>query len=202
MIEFELFTNHHDRKVLNTKLEVGRHIYNTCLGEARKRIRAVLADKKYRSLVADKNVSGRMKRLKETERSYGYSEYQLHEWSAGCKHHFEGHLGINEVQKLATRAFKAMEKIHYRQARKVHFKSKEDDLSVENKSNATGLRLKDHHIVWGKLKLALKMKAGDEYAHLALMDQNQIRPHSQKKNPWQKALFRPACSRRLSSNET
>lgn len=170
VLELELRTSKSQFAMLNKKMRIAKQIYNACLGEARKRLRAVLADRDYRFLVVDKKAKNRSRRLKEIERAYGYSEYQLHKWSARCKHHFEGQLGINEVQKLSTRAFQAMEKIHYRKARRVRFKTAADDMSVENKSNSTGLRRKDNQIVWGKLKMGYILKPNDEYAHLALRD--------------------------------
>jgi len=169
-IEFELVTTAHDRKILNTKIKVAKAIYNACLGEALKRLRAVLADKEYHTLVFSKKVKGHRKRVKEIERQYSYSEFDLHAWSSKCKHHFEGHLGINEVQKLATRAFQAVEKLHYRQAKKVHFKRFFDDMSIENKSNNTGVRFKDGLVLWGELRLPIIVGERDAYAHAALMD--------------------------------
>ncbi|HED0876550.1 TPA: hypothetical protein R4M55_001798, partial [Campylobacter jejuni] len=86
-------------------------------------------------------------------------------------HHFEGHLGIDEAQKLASRAFKAMEKIHYRRAWKIRFKSKDDDMSLEGKSAKSTLKRKGDKIAFGKgFELAMKVKANDEYAHLSLLD--------------------------------
>jgi hypothetical protein len=169
-IEFELVTTAHDRKLLNTKIKVAKTIYNTCLGEALKRLRAVLADKEYHTLVFGEKVKGYRKRVREIERQHNYSEYDLHAWASKCKHHFEGHLGINEVQKLATRAFHAVEKLHYRQAKKVHFKRFFDDMSIENKSNNTGVRFKDGLVLWGELRLPIIVGERDAYAHAALMD--------------------------------
>ena len=121
-------------------------------------------------MLKQKVLTQRNSRLKEIERYYGYSEYDLHSWVNQVKYHFEGHLGINEVQKLATRAFKAVEKFHYGKAKKVYFKSFKDDMSVENKSNKTGLRIKDLKIIWGNLSIPFKVKKNDKYAQLALLD--------------------------------
>src|SRR3954447_822698 len=72
--------------------------------------------------------------------------------------------------------------MQYGKAKKVHFKAFGDDISVENKSNTTGLRYADGHILWGDkptkkhskprnwLCMPVGLKANDEYAHLALMD--------------------------------
>ena len=169
-VEFELITTFQDRYIINKKMKVAKSIYNACLNECLKRLKAVKADKEYHTLVKAESSKQRNIRLKEIERYYGYSEYDLHHWVNKIKYHFEGHLGINEVQKLATRAFKTVEKYHYGEAKKVFFKSFKDDISVENKSNKTGLRLKDLKIIWGNLSISFKVKKNDKYAQLALLD--------------------------------
>lgn len=169
-VEFELITTFQDRYIINKKMKVAKSIYNACLNECLKRLKAVKADKEYHTLVKAKSSKQRNIRLKEIERYYGYSEYDLHHWVNKIKYHFEGHLGINEVQKLATRAFKTVEKYHYGEAKKVFFKSFKDDISVENKSNKTGLRIKDLKIIWGNLSIPFKVKKNDKYAQLALLD--------------------------------
>ena len=169
-VEFELITTFQDRYIINKKMKVAKSIYNACLNECLKRLKAVKADKEYHTLVKTESSNQRNSRLKEIERYYGYSEYDLHSWVNQVKYHFEGHLGINEVQKLATRAFKAVEKFHYGKAKKGYFKSFKDDMSVENKSNKTGLRIKDLKIIWGNLSIPFKVKKNDKYAQLALLD--------------------------------
>lgn len=168
VLEFELLLNSHERAVLKKKLNVARQIYNACLGEILKRLHKVQADKEYRNLLSLEKSRERTQRLREIERSYGYSEYQLHAWSAQCKAHFSDHLGINEVQKLATRAWQAVEKLHYHKANKVIFKRKSELISVENKVNNTGLRWKGGVVIWGELNLCIRIKKNDFYAVDAL----------------------------------
>ena len=85
-------------------------------------------------------------------------------------------------QKLATRAFQTVEKLHFGKSKKVHFKHLNDDLSVENKSNKTGLRYIGGNIIWGDkptkknpkpknwLCMPISPKPSDEYAQIALLD--------------------------------
>src|SRR5690625_7704044 len=54
VLELEMKTTAYDRKVLGKKTRIGKNIYNSCLGEALKRLRAVLADKTYRMTVKTK----------------------------------------------------------------------------------------------------------------------------------------------------
>lgn len=168
VLELELSVNPHERAVLKKKLNIARSIYNACLGEALKRLHKVQADKEYRMLLKEDKSKERNTSLKHIERDYGYSEYELHAWVKECTKHFGGQIGSLEAQKLATRAFAAVEKLHYREANKVVFKKKDELISVENKSNNTGLRWKDGVVLWGELALCVRIKKNDTYAVKAL----------------------------------
>ncbi|MBP7129182.1 MAG: transposase [Trichococcus flocculiformis] len=170
VLELELQVNKRQRDFLEKKMRIAKAIYNTCLGEALKRLKAVRADKTYRELVAEKGGVDRVKALRGIELAYGYSEYQLHAFVVASKHHF-GSLGIDECQKLATRAFQAVEKINYGQADRVHFKSQLDNISIEGKSNNSTIKRKEGYITFGRGNVFdYLLKPNDVYAHLALMD--------------------------------
>ena len=196
VLELELILDQHERKQIKKKLNIGRQIYNACLGEALKRLHKIQNDKEYGILLDSlKTVDQEIDRLerqktskeqkaalsqskqrkkwirtelKNIEASCGYSEYQLHAWSSGCGHHFKGQLGSTEIQKLATRAFQAVEKLHYHKADQVHFKRNGDLISVENKSNKQGLRWKDGKVIWGDLNMDVRVRKKDDYAQKAL----------------------------------
>jgi hypothetical protein len=212
VLELEMKTTVYDRKILGKKTRIGKDIYNSCLGEALKRLKAVLADKTYRMTVkakqaistkyktakaqqANKRTAEEKEILREfkrltveihaIEQRYGYSEYQLHAFVALIQAKFTKNIGSFEAQRLATRAFNAVEKVHYHKAKKVNFKRWSDDFSIENKSNATGLRYKDGYILWGEqtrvskkilvsqpkkgaIKVQLIIKRKDRYARVAL----------------------------------
>ena len=173
VLELELLTTPQERKTLYKKLNIGRQVYNACLGEALKRLHKIQHDKAYGLLLQElKSVKQKLQTLEKLEKSpieqirelkrqktfiqselksielqYGYSDYQLHSWTTGCSKHFRGHIGSLEIQKLATRAFHAVEKLHYHTAKKVHFKCKGELISIENKSNKTGLRWMDGKVI-------------------------------------------------------
>ena len=48
VLELELQVNKRQRDFLEKKMRIAKAIYNTCLGEALKRLKAVRADKTYR----------------------------------------------------------------------------------------------------------------------------------------------------------
>jgi len=214
VLELEMRTTAYDRKILAKKMRIGKQVYNACLGEAQKRLKAVLADKTYRITVqtkrtlstnyhsakekqaknriaAEKELMATYERLTKElhtiEQSYGYSAYQLHTFVAPIQAKSAKNIGSLEAQKLATRAFDAVEKIHYHRAKNVHFKRWSDNFSIENKVNTTGLRYEDGFILWGKqtrvskknpiaqpekgtIKTSLIVKRNDRYAQLALCD--------------------------------
>ena len=105
VLELEMRTNALERKILDKKMRIRKQIYNAYLGEALKRLSAVLADKPYRFTVnakqaisakyhiakakkanqrtaEEKEIMRECKRqadeLHAIEQSYDYSEYQLH----------------------------------------------------------------------------------------------------------------------------
>ena len=164
VLELELCAGSHEQAVLRKKLNIARQIYNACLGEALKRLHKVQNDKGYQELLREPSSRERNRQLKEIELAYGYSEYQLHAWVVGPREYFHNAIGSLEAQKLATRAFQAVEKVHYRKAKRVNFVPNGELVSVENKSNTTGLRWKDGRVVWGEINLGVRFKKTDRYA--------------------------------------
>lgn len=181
-IEFALDLPVWQQARLEKRFKIARIVYNSCLGEALKRHKAVKSNKPYRSLLCEPQTKERDKQLEEIRLTFGFSEYGMHHFVKSVQQKFKENIGSLEAQKLATRAFEAVEKLHYGKAKRVHFKSFYDDISVENKSNSTGLRLVDGKIFWGNkptkktpkpknfLCMPISPKDQDEYAHLALMD--------------------------------
>lgn len=168
VLELELIVNSNEQALLAKKLNIARQIYNACLGEALKRLHKVQHDKRYRLLLEQAKSKERTTKLKAIEDAYGYTEYGLHDWITGPRDHFHGAVGSLEAQKLATRAFQAVEKLHYHQAKRVNFVPNGELISVENKSNTTGLRWKDGRVIWGNLNLGVRTKKNDHYAAEAL----------------------------------
>ncbi|KMJ56947.1 hypothetical protein AB685_18240, partial [Bacillus sp. LL01] len=181
-IEFPLHIPPWQQDRLEKKFKIAKTVYNSCLGEALKRHKGVKSDKEYRKFLKEPKSKERDSQLSDIRLNYGFSEYGIHNFVKSVQKKFKEHIGSFEAQKLATRAFQAVEKLHYRKSKKCHFKKTIDDISVENKSNKTGLRFVDGNILWGDkptknnprpknwLSMSVSPKRNDEYAHLALMD--------------------------------
>lgn len=163
VVQYELLTTNRDKKSLEKKFNSAKSIYNACLSECLKRLKRLRNNEEYSSLLKEKSSKERNRRLKEIELSLNYSEYDIHKYVKDIRKLYAKHIGSHEAQKLATRAFQTVEKLHYHIADKVNFKNRYSNMSVENKTNNTGLRIKDNIVLWNDLKLKIKEKRNDIY---------------------------------------
>lgn len=151
--ELRLQVNPHQQKVLDTRLERARQLYNTCLCESFKRLTLMRESKAYqKGLKLHKKGLKKesKKKFKEAKADSGFQEYRLHAALVSlCSRQWLGHhLDSLTAQKIATRAFRAVEEYAYHKRGKPRFRGKNRFSSVEGKNNASGLRWKDQHIVW------------------------------------------------------
>lgn len=156
--------------ILEKRFEIGRKIYNACLGELLKRHKKLQHDKQYRHLAQQPKSKERNNLLNELYRQYGINEYAMHDFVKPMQHHFKKHIDSHTAQKIATRAWIAMEKLIFGNAKKVSFKKYNDMDSLEGKTNSTGIRFKNKHLLWNGLSIPVIIHPNDIYAHLALQD--------------------------------
>ena len=125
VIELEARVTSADLHRIKKKQEICRFIYNACLGHVEKAWRGLQADPVRKSCLTelrrlnaiakptpqDKGCRIRVQqRLDKVAVQYGFTEFCLHEFAAKQKRHFHHAVGINEVQKIATRAWLTMQK--------------------------------------------------------------------------------------------
>jgi hypothetical protein len=165
-LKIEVYQEHQ----LSKRFEIARTIYNACLGELHKRYSSLRQSKRYSEVCKMDKGKQRNKRFSELNKEFGLVEYSLHDFVKPMQHQFKINIDAFTCQKIATRAFKAFEKLIYKQSKKVRFKRYGELESVEGKSNTTGIRYKDGQIIWNGLVLRTIIKKNDVYAHLALKD--------------------------------
>jgi transposase len=138
-------------------------MYNACLGEAWGRVRLIRQSKDFNRARSLKPSNPERKVLfKRARERYEFSEYALHSYSTKLRHSWIGnHIDSNTAQKLATRAYKAVEKVLFGKAKSVRFKGKNQMDSVEGKSNKTGIRWKGDSVEWSGLKLGALFTSND-----------------------------------------
>jgi hypothetical protein len=92
----------------------------------------------------------------EARKAYRYSDYDLQGYAtlvSNKSRWIAEKLDSNTQQTIATRAFKASEKVIFKRAKNVRYKVASRFKSVEGKTNKQGIRWKDNQLVWGKLRL-------------------------------------------------
>lgn len=159
ILELPLTVSAEQEAILLARLEAARQVYNACLEEALSRREALLHSRAYqtaRSTAA----------LTEAREAVGFREYDLHEYGKQFGKCWLGeHLDSLVVQKLASRAFDAVEKYHFGQRGRPRFKSRNQLDSVEGKTNTSGLRwLNDesgYALNWLGLRLDAIINADD-----------------------------------------
>ena len=175
--EVPLITSSFDLKVLSARFDAARQLYNACLSVAEFRRKSFQGSQEYAKAKAlpktikdkkgkEKSNPKRTFAFKLARQKYNYSEFELHAFAttaAKSSKFISSHLDSNTIQKIATRAFAASEKIVFGQARKVRFKSRfHSIISCEGKSKASGIRFKNEQLTWNtgydKLTLSIKVE--------------------------------------------
>jgi hypothetical protein len=144
LLELPLVVEEGQAKRLRAHLEAGRAFYNAMLSEGQKRLRRMRADPAWQTTraIPRSHKQERQAAFAALRQQYGFSEYALHAHArAACVSWLAEHLDAVLAQALATRAYRALNRVCLGQARRVRFKSRGRGLgSIENKRNDTGLR--------------------------------------------------------------
>lgn len=186
--EFEVKATSKDLAMLRSRLEAGRQLYNAILGEGLRRLARMREDPEFEiAKTLPRGITGpnatfqqrskakvRKNAFASLREKYGVREYDLHKHPSLAKDCWlRGHLDVNTQQKVATRAFKAVERWSLGQIGKPRFKRYGELKSLEGKSNTMGIRFRDDHIVWkgafGTLNLPLILRQEDEVQAQALL---------------------------------
>jgi hypothetical protein len=144
LLELPLQVTSGQAKRLRAHLEAARQFYNAILSEGQRRLRHMRTDPAWQTARAIPRIQKleRQRAFGALRQQYGFSEFALHEAAKGLNCTWiADHLDAVLAQTLATRAYRALNRVCLGQARRVRFKSRGRGLSsVENKRNNTGLR--------------------------------------------------------------
>jgi putative transposase len=152
--ELPLIVSPADEKPLLSCLEAARQVYNACLGESLKRLDLLRQSKVYRAAKRLPRGNSRQLAFRVANEAVAFREYDLHSWAKQFNHCWIGeHLDINTIQKLATRAFRAVQQYGFGKRGRPRFKGRNQMDSVEGKSNVSGIRWREPCVEWLGLKL-------------------------------------------------
>jgi len=159
-----------DERVLAVRFDVARQAYNACLAEGLRRLALLRQSRAYqeaRSLPKGQRGSeaakARSAAFRLADEQSGFREYDLHAWAAEhVAHEWLGkHLDINTVQKIATRAFRAVREYSVGKKGRPRFKGRNQLDSVEGKTNRAGIRWRGAAVEWKGLRLRAIIPEGD-----------------------------------------
>lgn len=170
VLTLKLKTEIWQEHILEKRFEIARKLYNACLRECLKRYKKLQHDKEYKQVIQQSASKEKNERLNERYRSYGVTEYAMHDFIKPMRYPFKKHIDSHTAQKIATRAWLAFEKLAFGNSNQVHFKKQNEMDSVEGKSNKTGIRFIDNQLLWNGLSIPVIVRENDIYAHIALQD--------------------------------
>jgi len=144
LLELPLVVEEGQASRLRAHLEAGRQFYNAVLSEGQRRLRRMKADPAWQVARAIPRTHKQERRaaFSALREQYGFSEYAFHDLAKELRVSWLAeHLDAVLAQTLATRAYRALNRVCVGKARRVRFKSRGRGLaSLENKRNDTGLR--------------------------------------------------------------
>src|SRR5215468_11125799 len=145
----------HEEHTLLARLEAARQVYNACLGEARKRVRLVRESKAFRAArTLSRDDPERTQLFRAARAHHAFSDYALQAYAQQFGHSWLGeHLDSHVLQKLATRAYGAANRLLLGRAKRVRFKGKAQLDSVEGKTHTSGCRWCGDRVEWKGLVL-------------------------------------------------
>src|SRR5262245_47049460 len=108
--EIPLIVSPADEQVLLMRLDCARMVYNACLGESLKRLAIRRASEAYQQACRTPQGNARSAAFRQANERAGFREYDLHAYAKRFGHAWLGeHLDSLTIQKLATRAFQAVQ---------------------------------------------------------------------------------------------
>jgi len=155
--EVPLRVTRRQERTLEARFEAGRQIYNALLGEAKKRLALVRQSIWYTKAKKSSNKKERQAHFAAARQAHGFSAYALEAFADKIRRTtwLGDHLDSHVAQKLADRAFEAVQKVAFGKARKVRFKGKRGLHSLEGKTNAACIRWREDRVLWNGLELPM-----------------------------------------------
>ncbi len=156
ILELPLRTTPVQESIILTRLEAGRQLYNACLDESLERLDLLRQSKDFQQIRQMPKGKARTKALNDLDKKFGFTRYDIHHYAVEIRHGWiKEHINVHIAEKLAARAFKAVQKKAFGKAKGVRFKGKNQFDTLEGQNNQTGLIFRqDIHILsWAGLEV-------------------------------------------------
>lgn len=176
IVQFPLRAEKYQEDILNKRFEIGRKIYNSLVTVSQKRYKEMIKTRKYRNLMSmltgnKKSDKPILKQIDQIRKEYGLTEYSLHADVKEMQKHFKRNVDSFTAQKIATTLWKSYDKLFYGNGKRVYYKKYGDMNSLEGKSNSTGIRLVDEHLIWNGLNIPVVIDWNNPYEYQAMQSE-------------------------------
>jgi len=165
ILELALVVSPTQEKALLVRLDCARQLYNACLEECLRRLKLKKESKQYQKARQLKG-NHRTTAFKALSESFEFREYDIHAFAATAKNqcHIKDHLDVNTCQKIATRAFKAVQQYSFgKKNGRPRFKGSGQFDSVEGKSNKQGIVWREDRVVWSGMEFPVRLDPKDKH---------------------------------------
>ena len=176
VVQFPLRTEKYQEDILNKRFEIGRKIYNSLVTVSQKRYKEMIKTKKYRNLMSmltgdKKSDKPIWKQIGQMRKEYGLTEYSLHADVKEMQKHFKKNIDSFTAQKIAPTLWKSYDKLFYGNGKRVYYKKYGDMNSLEGKSNYTGIRFVNEHLIWNGLNIPVVIDWNNPYEYQAMQSE-------------------------------
>ena len=111
------------------------------------------------------------KQINQMRKEYGLTEYLLHTDVKEMQKHFKKNIDSFTAQKIATTLWKSYDKLFYGNGKRIYYKKYGDMNSLEGKSNSTGIRFVDEHLIWNGLNIPVIIDWNNPYEYQAMQSE-------------------------------
>jgi hypothetical protein len=170
VLTLRLKYNISDKSALDKYFELSRRLYNAILGETLKRFNLMRDSKLYQQ--ARKETDKKIKKdlFANVEIKYGFREYDISVFATKLMINEYSSLGSHIKAKLVKRAFDAVNRLRFDNAKKVNFVRYNEMYSIEGADNRQAIKYRDGIVVFNKLKMPIIIENNDLYAQKAIQD--------------------------------
>ena len=159
-----------DKSALDKYFELSRRLYNAILSETLRRFNLMRESKLYQQARKETDKKLKQKMFINTEIKYGFREYDISIFATKLMINEYSSLGSHIKAKLVKRAFEAVNKLRFGNAKKVNFVRFDEMYSIEGADNKQAIKYRDGVIIFNKLKMPVIIENNDIYAQKAIQD--------------------------------
>lgn len=159
-----------DKSALDKYFELSRRLYNAILDETLRRFNLMRESKLYNKARKETDKRLKQKLFIDAEIKYGFREYDISKFATKLMINEYSNLGSHIKAKLVKRAFDAVNKMRFGNARRVNFIRYGEMYSIEGADNRQAIKYRDGNIVFNKLKMPIIIENNDLYAQKAIQD--------------------------------